>query len=127
MYKYMIHYINSVYDINTSSMAPYYDMAFEIELIIFRTGNQVNHSYRFIGIPIEFTPRLEGSQEANECRVDMTFGIIGLIPPSRKKDKVYLKGEFLPNNEVDRVSDGKSAIQSELTWDDIMLHMGTGN
>lgn len=121
MYKYMMLYINSVYDIKTHSMAPYYNCAFQINLKIFRSGGQVNHSFKFIGIPIEFTPRFDGQQEPNEARVDITFGIIGFIPqPSG--------GKFLyPDNMGGRSGvdskDTKQLDLGSLTWDDIQVKM----
>lgn len=108
MYKYMCKYINCVYDVHTSSIAPYYSAAFEIWLTIFSsTGSRITHAFKFIGIPIEFTPRLDGQQDPNECRVDITFGIIGFIDPIGK----------------DRIADKGERLRSLDTWDQIQLHM----
>lgn len=131
MYKYMIEYTNNIYDITTGAMAPYHSMAFEIELIIMRTGNKINHHYKFIGIPIEFTPRLDGSDQPNECRVDLTFGIIGLIKPDNLKSNVYSKNTLSRGDEFfGKLYDTKAGIgaihdvKGQLEWGDIMINVG---
>lgn len=138
MFKYMMTYINCCYDVHTHSLAPYYNCAFQINLTILRPGGQINHMYKFIGVPIEYTPRLDGSQDANECRIDITFGIIGFIPYryGRKlysdKDKASKLGgrtdcddpgaKYL-NPHGGEESDGKSTNISDLTWQDIQINM----
>jgi len=131
MHKYWTHYINSIYDINTHSIAPYYNMAFEIVLTIFRAGYKINEKYHFIAVPIEYTPRLDGQQDPTEARIDMTFGIIGLIVPQMKKGSIYANQNIQRGQSV-KNTDGNSAggyvvinqDPSELTWNDIMINMG---
>jgi len=133
MHKYWTHYINSIYDINTHSIAPYYNMAFEIVLTIFRSNYKINQKYRFIAVPIEYTPRLDGQSDPSEARIDMTFGIIGLIVPDGKKKNLYKDENISRGKSVD-TRDGKPSAEnnvyytsedpSDLTWGDIMINMG---
>lgn len=80
--KYWNSYINECYNPTNSSMAPYWASLFVIELIIFRTGKQINWHYKLIGSPIEWSPSFTGEQSPNEMRVDITFGIVGIIQPT---------------------------------------------
>jgi hypothetical protein len=133
MHKYWTHYINSIYDINTHSIAPYYNMAFEIVLTIFRSAYKINQKYRFIAVPIEYTPRLDGQQDPTEARIDMTFGIIGLIQPDGKSKNLY-RDENISRGQSVNTRYGMPAADnevqytdqdpSELTWQDIMINMG---
>lgn len=77
MQKYMNQYYNCVYDLGGSAMAPYYACAFDIRLYIFRSGKQINHALKLIGIPIDYPIKHAGSQDPDESRVDITFSIIG--------------------------------------------------
>jgi len=111
-YKYMNSYINHIYDISTNSMAPYWASLMEIDLYILRSGGNIKHSFRLIGIPIEFSPRFEGSQEPNECRVDLSWGIIGMINPKSNGITTY--------SSRDKESPDKAG-KSGFTWNDITL------
>ena len=126
MKKYMASFINAAYDINTNSMAPYYSIAFQIELIILRPGGQINYHHKFIGVPIEYTIRHSGSQETTEeSRIDLNFGIIGYkAQKSGKKRDVYV-GD-MGGRAVQKTKDGleKSFSLGSLRWGDIQVKMG---
>lgn len=133
MFKYMQQYTNCAYDIHSHSLAPYYNCAFEICLTILRAGGQINHRFKFIGVPIDYTPRLEGSSEANELRVDIVFSIIGFIPygePDALTKRVYqnnMGGRAVDSNEgtIDPFegSDGRNNNLGDLRWGDIQIKL----
>lgn len=122
MFKYMMSYINACYDIKTHSLAPYYNCAFQINLIIMRSGGQVNHMFKFIGVPIEYTPRLDGQQDPNESRIDITFGIIGFKPYTKDK-KVYGDNKLGGRTDCDNPVEGKETNIGELKWSDIQINI----
>lgn len=126
MKKYMASFINAAYDINTNSMAPYYSIAFQIELIILRAGGQINYHHKFIGVPIEYTVRHSGSQETTEeSRVDLNFGIIGYKTPSSGKKREVYTGN-MGGRAVAKTKNGleKAFSLSNLRWGDIQVKMG---
>lgn len=97
-HKYMNYYINSIYNVETNSLAPFHQAAFEIDLIIFKPGYNVNYMFRFIGVPNNYTPVLEGQSDPDEDRVTLQFSIIGLAsgigmtdPASADPNEVWLK------------------------------------
>ena len=126
MKKYMNTYINAAYDIDTHSLAPYYSMAFQIELTILRAGGQINHRHKFIGVPFEYTPRFDGSQDSNETRIDLTFGIIGYKYPKKGKGTELYINNMGGRASIDKTDLGKEKKFSlgSLTWGDITLNMG---
>jgi len=77
MRKYFNYYYNQIYDLKNNAIAPYYAIAFDIRLYIFRSGKQIKDALKLIGIPMDYSPRLSGDSEPNESRVDVTFSIIG--------------------------------------------------
>ena len=85
MQKYMQSYVNACYMPGDNELAPYWASAFLIDIIIFRAGKQINWRYKLIGSPIEWSPTYSGGEGANELRVDITFGIIGMIQPNDTK------------------------------------------
>lgn len=115
MHKYMFQYINACYDINTHSLAPYYNCAFEIILKILRPGGKIKEAHHFIGVPVEYTPRLEGQQDPNESRLDITFGIIGYITPTNSKAWTDHDG---------REAGFEGQIPKTPTWKDIAFKAG---
>ena len=127
MKKYMSTFINAAYDINTNSMAPYYSIAFQLELIILRAGGQVNYHHKFIGVPTEYTVRHSGSQDTTEeNRVDLTFGIIGYKTPTGASRQVYYND--MGGRAKDKTIGGneKSFSLGKLKWRDITFKMGQG-
>ena len=126
MKKYMATFINSAYDIVTNSMAPYYAIAFQLELIILRAGGQINYHHKFIGVPTEYTIRHSGSQDTTEeGRVDLTFGIIGYKTPKLGLDRNVYPGQ-MGGRAKQKTDDGleKNFSLGNLTWRDITLKMG---
>jgi len=122
MYKYMQYYINCVYDMQEQGLAAYYSCAFQINLIIFRSAYKIKHEFKLIGVPIEYTPRLSGSQDANESRIDITFGIIGFIPPRKN----FTTNSFIESNRVGKNPDSNKiwTNTNEIKWSDIGLRIG---
>jgi hypothetical protein len=101
MNKYLMSYINACYDSVGGSMAPYWASLFVIDLIIFRTGKQINWRFKLIGSPIEWSPSLTGENSPNESRVDITFSIVGLIQPGdiiSDKNSGYNEDRFIGTN-----------------------------
>lgn len=113
MFKYMSNYVNCAYDVKSNSLAPYYNCAFQINLLIFRAAGKVlNHAFKFIGVPIEFTPRFEGTQGPQENIVSVSFGIIGFIPFQKSGESAYeASNRFKDSNLIG------------LMWDDIAPRM----
>jgi hypothetical protein len=107
-HKYMNKYINSTYNLATNEVAPYNQSAFEITLILFRSGYQVNYMMKLIGIPINYTPILSGQSEPNTNQVHLDFSIIGLA------------GDIQDNS----VSDGSSSWERSTRWTDVILNPG---
>lgn len=123
MQKYMNQYYNCVYDLSESSMAPYYACAFDIRLYIFRSGKQINHALKLIGIPIDYPVKHSGSQDPDEARVDITFSIIGAGEVPRTK--VYGNSSRLTNTDsIAEDSYGctnSTNSTSRLLWDDVIV------
>lgn len=118
MQKYMQYYINCVYDLHSQGLAAYYSCAFQINLIIFRSGYQVKNAFKLIGVPIEYTPRFSGTQDANEARIDITFGIIGLIPPRKISNGVM-------NSHADTkpMSNNIYTDPKTISWNDVNIKL----
>lgn len=121
MQKYMNQYYNCIYDLGGSSMAPYYACAFDIRLYVFRSGKQINHAIKLIGIPIDYPIKLEGSQDPNESRVDITFSIIGagLMPNRVVYGPNQVHDASLPH--IEKHLAGSYNRMSEIKWSDILV------
>lgn len=124
MQKYMNQYYNCVYDLGGSAMAPYYACAFDIRLYIFRSGYQINHALKLIGIPIDYPIKHEGSQDPDESRVDITFSIIGAgrLPKTTVYPGSYPEVTIgYPKAEEVYYGTGSSNRMTDLKWNDIVV------
>lgn len=109
LHKYLSKYINSVYDIETNSVALYSQAAFEVTLMLFRAGYQLNYITKLICIPTSFDTMIKGKDSPDEEEISMEFSIIGMVKPEAGDTK-------LP--ESDAMSDGE---WKKTTWNQIIL------
>ena len=103
--------------------APYYACAFDIRLYVFRSGKQINHAIKLIGIPIDYPIKLEGSQDPNESRVDITFSIIGagMMPNRCVYGASQVRDADVPISTAEQQFIGSSNRMSEIKWSDILV------
>lgn len=136
MTKYMSTYLNASYDIESASVAPYWACAFEIDLIILRVGKQVKHRFRFICNPIAYTPQFSGTggDSGTECRVDISFGIIGMVtlPPTGYgpfvEDRFNTTYQGTPDPSIASIYNRTRKINMyNLKWRDIEINFGNMN
>lgn len=108
MFKYMNKYINAVYDPEEYTVAPYDEAAFEIQLIVFKPGYKVNFQFKFICVPVDYSPLLEGSSEVGSgADLKIDFNIIGI--------KAY------SNATGTMESYDNEGSWKDTTWKDVML------
>jgi hypothetical protein len=81
MHKYFSKYINNIYDIHSNSMAVYSQAAFEITLMIFRAGYQLNYITKLICVPTNLDISFSGKDQPDEEEVSMDFSVIGMVRP----------------------------------------------
>jgi len=108
--KYFRSYINTIYDQNTRSVAPYWACAFWIPVVLFRDAYNINYRFNLIGIPTNFGTQLQGAEAPQESRVSLEFSIIGIQTYNNGNGKVF-PGPVGAGNDNMR----------NLTWNDITL------
>lgn len=79
MKAYMNKYLNSIYDLQTASVARYDQAAFEIDLVVFKPGYIPKVMFGFIAVPINYTPVYDGQNSPNEETIHIDFSVIGMI------------------------------------------------
>lgn len=124
MQKYMNQYYNCVYDLGGSAMAPYYACAFDIRLYIFRSGKQINHALKLIGIPIDYPIKHAGSQDPDESRVDITFSIIGAGQMPHRKMSYGNNSRLAKTDDAAEIAyecTNSTNRMSRLLWNDIVV------
>lgn len=79
MKAYMNKYLNSIYDLQTASVARYDQAAFEIDLVVFKPGYIPKVMFGFIAVPVNYTPIYDGQNSPNEETIHIDFSVIGMI------------------------------------------------
>lgn len=112
--KYMNYYFNKTIDKDSNSRAPMEYSAFVAELVIFKPALKVNFHFRFICVPIEYTPSLKGSEtdSTDAALVDLAFQVIG-IRTTVQQNQADIGDTILPNDIIHK------------RWNDVTLTPGT--
>lgn len=106
MFKYMNKYYNAIQDPSEYTIAPYDQAAFEIQLIVFKPGYKVNFQFKFICVPMDYAPLLEGSDSPNATDIKIDFQIIGMRKYTNDKEVETYKN---------------SSEWSKTTWKDVTI------
>lgn len=112
-HKYMNKYLNAIYDLENNAVAPYHQAAFEITLLVFRPGYNVNFMFKFVACPVNYTPVLEGQNDPSEARVHIDFSVIGIVNPSQAS-----------SNPI--IANGNTDWENNTMWSDVILNQSGG-
>lgn len=109
--KYMNKYLNCIYSLSDASLARYDQAATVIKLVVFKPGLKVKWEFEFIGVPYNYTPQLEGSENADVSSVHVEYSIVGLKKPT--KSQSIHGSSFIPINE--------SPNWNDTSWTDVII------
>jgi hypothetical protein len=112
MNKYMVKYMNAIYDPVNNVAARYDQAAFLLTLVVFKPGYTVNYKFEFIGCPVNYTPNLEGEDEASPSKLHIEFSVVGMV--TGNNGTAFINGENISHDNTD-------PEWYQTTWNDVIL------
>lgn len=112
MKKYMNKYFNMIYSLRDASLARYDMAAFVIRLVILKPGYKTKWDFKFIGVPYNYTPQFEGSEDANPSTISIDFSIVGMVQPTN---------EYTDLDRVGSASMPQNYNWDQSTWTDVII------
>jgi len=100
-------YLNKMYNIGDAAVVRYDQAAVIIRLLVFKNHYAPKYEFRFIAVPYNYSPVIEGDNAPNEVQVHVDFHIIGM--------KSGLTGNVIQNEPR------QDGVLTTTPWTDVVI------